>query len=256
MKQETKVRKMFVLDGGSFLYETAMMVFGRVGAETHQRVFTPMYAFETEEGWVLYDTGWPPEAIPMLVDLGMDPKIGDENSAVGQLKKIGVSPSDVTKIILSHLHVDHAGGLQFFPAARVYVQKDELAYALYPNSFQALAYARETFILPDIKWEVMEGDGVILPGLTTVLANGHTPGLQGLVVELPKSGFILLCADACYLRENYEQNLPPGNVWNPVLAQYALKRYHALLAILGARFFPGHEYDFFTREIDIAKPFE
>ncbi len=106
MREKTRVRRMFVLDGGSFLYETGMMVFGKVG-ETHQRVFTPIYAFETEEGWVLYDTGWPPEAIPMLVDLGMDPKIGDENSAVGQLKKIGVEPSEVTKIILSHLHHEY-----------------------------------------------------------------------------------------------------------------------------------------------------
>jgi glyoxylase-like metal-dependent hydrolase (beta-lactamase superfamily II) len=119
-----------------------------------------------------------------------------------------------------------------------------------------LPYFRETFAIPDIKWEIMEGDGVILPGLTTILANGHTPGLQGLVVELPKSGFILLCADACYLRENYEQDLPPGNVWNPVLAQYALKRYKAIQALLGARFFPGHELDFFTKEIDITQPFE
>ena len=256
MREKTQVKRMFVLDGGSFRYETAMMVFGKVHGETYTRAFSPIYAFETEEGWVLYDTGWPPEAIPMLVELGMDPKIGDENCVVEQLKKIGVAPSDVTKIIMSHLHVDHAGGLPFFPDAQVYVQKDELAYALYPNSFQALAYFQETFTNPDIKWEVLAGDSVILPGLTTILAHGHTPGLQGLVVELPQSGFILLCADACYLRENYELDLPPGNVWNPVLAQQALKRYKALQALLGARFFPGHEYDFFTKEIDITQPFE
>ena len=99
MREKTRVRRMFVLDGGSFQYETAMMVFGKVDGETHQRAFSPIYAFETEEGWILYDTGWPPEAIPMLVELGMDPKIGEENSAVEQLKKIGVAPSDVTKII-------------------------------------------------------------------------------------------------------------------------------------------------------------
>jgi N-acyl homoserine lactone hydrolase len=172
------------------------------------------------------------------------------------LKKIGVSPSDVGKIVLSHLHADHAGGLQYFPDTPVAVQKDELAYAFYPNSFQALAYARETFDMPDIQWEVMEGDGVILPGITALLAPGHTPGLQGLVVELPESGFILLGADACYLQENYEQDLPPGNAWNPVQAQYGLKRYEALQAILGARFFPGHDYEFFTKEVEVARAFE
>ncbi len=251
MRKKTAVKAMYVLDGGTFLYETAMMVFGKTG-ETHERIFTPFYAFDTEEGWVLYDTGWPSEAVPLLEGMGWEPKITEENSAVGQLGKIGVSPSDVKKIIVSHLHVDHAGGLQFFPDAQVYVQKDELSYAYYPNSFQALAYARETFAIPDIKWEILEGDGAILPGLTAILANGHTPGLQGLVVELHESGFVLLCADACYLRENFEQSIPPGNTWNAVLAQYALKRYQALQAILDARFFPGHEYDFFTKEVEIG----
>ena len=252
MRNKTKVKRMFVLDGGSFLYETSMMVFGRT-EESRHRIFTPFYAFDTEEGWILYDTGWAPEAVPVLVELGMDPEISDSNSAVGQLKKIGVSPSDVTKIVMSHLHVDHAGGLRDFPDARVFVQKDEIAYALYPNSFQALTYFQDAFTHPNVQWEVMEGDGVILPGLTAVLANGHTPGLQGLVVELPESGFILLCSDACYLRENFEQGLPPGNAWDPVLAQYALKRYQALQALLGARCFPGHEYEFFTKEIEIGK---
>ena len=255
MREKTKVKRMFVLDGGTFLYETAMMVFGKNG-EKHQRIFTPFYAFDTEEGWILYDTGWPPEAVPLLADLGLDPRIGDGNNAPAQLGRIGVRPSEVTKIVLSHLHVDHAGGLQYFPEAQVYVQKDELAYALYPNSFQALAYARETFAIPDIKWQVMEGDGVILTGITAILANGHTPGLQGLVVELPESGFILLCADACYLRENLEHSIPPGNAWNAVLAQYALKRYQALQSLLGARLYPGHDLDFFTKEIEIAKAFE
>lgn len=250
MREKTRVKRMFVFDGGSFVYETSMMVFGKEG---RQRVFTPFYALDTEEGWILYDTGWPPEAVPLLAELGMEPKVGDENNAVGQLGKIGVAASDVAKIVLSHLHVDHSGGLQYFPDAQVYVQKDELAYAMHPNSFQALAYARETFGMPDIKWELMEGDGVILPGVTAILANGHTPGLQGLVVELPESGFILLCADACYLRENFETGTPPGNAWNAVLAQYSLKRYRALQALLGARFFPGHEYEFFTEEIELTR---
>lgn len=255
MRGKTKVRRMFILDGGSFLYETAMMVFGTNG-ETHQRVFTPFYAFDTEEGWILYDTGWSPAALPILADLGMEPRVEEENSAAGQLAGLGVRPSEVRKIVLSHLHVDHAGGLAFFPEAQVCVQKDELAYALYPNSFQALAYFRETFTLPDTRWEILEGDSAILPGLTTILASGHTPGLQGLVVELPQSGFILLGADACYLRENLEQNLPPGNAWNPVLAQYALKRYQAMQSLLGARLFPGHDYGFFTEEVEIGTAFE
>ena len=124
MKKKTRVRRMFVLDGGSFVYETGMMKFG-MELDKRQRICTPFYSFDTEEGWFLYDTGWSPSVLPLLCQLGMVPEIGEENSAVNQLKKIGVAASDISSIILSHLHADHAGGLSFFPYAKVYVQKDE-----------------------------------------------------------------------------------------------------------------------------------
>ena len=88
-----------------------------------------------------------------------------------------------------------------------------------------------------------------------MLANGHTPGLQGLIVELPDSGFYILGADSAYLTENISDNLPPGSSWNPVLAQYSVKRFNALAKILGARYFPGHDYNFFTKEVKIAEAY-
>ncbi len=59
MRKKTRVRRLFVLDGGSFIYETGMMKFG-MDMDKRQRICTPFYAFDTEEGWVLYDTGWSP----------------------------------------------------------------------------------------------------------------------------------------------------------------------------------------------------
>jgi len=112
---------------------------------------------------------------------------------------------------------------------------------------------RPPFNMPHIKWSLLEGDEVILPGLGVMLANGHTPGLQGLIVDLPKSGFYLLGADSAYLTENIAENLPPGSSWNPILAQYSVKRFKTLAAMLGARYFPGHDYDFFTKEVKIAE---
>ena len=254
MREKSKVKQMFILDGGSFVYEVGMMKYGK-DLDKHKRIFTPFFAFDTEEGWILYDTGWPPEVVPLLEAMGLKPEISEENSATGQLKKIGISPGDVSKIIISHLHVDHAGGLQFFPEATVCIQKDEYAYAHHPNSFQALAYISSSFNMPHIKWNFLEGDEVILPGLGVMLANGHTPGLQGLIVDLPKSGFYLLGADSAYLTENIAENLPPGSSWNPILAQYSVKRFKALAAMLGARYFPGHDYDFFTKEVKITEAY-
>jgi glyoxylase-like metal-dependent hydrolase (beta-lactamase superfamily II) len=245
---------MFILDGGTLLYDRGLMKFG-MDMGKMQRIFTPFFAFDTEEGWVLYDTGWPIIAVPVLEAIGLEPEISEENLTVAQLKRIGVEPSDVSKIILSHLHVDHAGGLQSFLDADVYVQKDEHAYAMHPNSFQALAYAEETFNIPQIKWNFLEGDDLILPGLAVFMAPGHTAGLQCLIAELPESGFYVLAADAAYLQENLDENLPGGSSWNPVLAQYAIKRVKMLSAILGGQYFPGHDYDFFTSKVKLAEEY-
>lgn len=255
MREKTKVKRMFILDAGSFVYEMGMMTFGQ-NLEEKKLIFTPFFAFDTEEGWILYDTGWPPEAVPLLKQLGMEPQITDENSVIGQIKKIGLKPSDISTIILSHMHVDHAGGLKFFPDAKVYVQKDEFAYAFHPNSFNSTAYLSFAFDNPNIKWNFLEGDTQIIPGLTAMLANGHTPGLQGLVVELPQSGFFLLGADSAYLKKNIEEDLPPGSSWNPILGQYSIKRFKVLAKLLDARYLPGHDYEFFTKEVNLAQAYK
>jgi N-acyl homoserine lactone hydrolase len=255
MKQKTHVKRMFILNGGSFLYETGMMMMGKELAEK-RRIVTPFFAFDTDDGWVLYDTGWSLGAVPVLKSLGMSPEISEENIVSRQLKKIDVVPQEVSAVICSHLHVDHAGGLSFFPDARIFVQKDEFTYAMAPNMFQAHAYDPRLPRLSDAKWELLEGDQVILPGITAILAHGHTPGLQALVVELPKSGYVILGADSVYLMDNIQTGRPPGNVWNTVLAQYAISRLKALQSILDARLFPGHDGDFYREQVNFGKAYE
>ena len=253
MKEKTKVKQMVVLDGGSFLYETGMMMMG-TDLEKRGQIRIPFFAFETEDGWVLFDTGCPIEAVPILQSLGMEPHISEENSAAGQLEKIGVSLTDVSTVIVSHLHVDHAGGLKYFPDATICVQKDEYAYAKYPDTFMAHAYDKNSYEIPGLKWGLLQGDRVIIPGLTTLLSPGHTPGLQGLIVELPESGYVILSADSVYLEENFENDHPPGFVWNAAAAQYSVTRFKALQAVLDARFFPGHDFDFYKTKVIFGEP--
>ncbi len=255
MREKTKVRSMYVLDGGSFKYDKGMMTFGR-DLDKRIPVFVPFYAFDTEEGWFLYDTGWPPEAPAILDSMGWEPEITEENTTAAQLAKIGVDPADVAGIILSHMHADHVGGLREFPDSELYVQKDEYAHAYHPSSFNALAYLPFLFDLPEAKWNLLEGDGEIIPGLTVFLANGHTPGLQSLVVELPETGFYVLSADAAYLRENINDNLPPGSCWDPVTSQYSVTRLKALAKLLDAQHWPGHDHEFFTQDVKLLSEYK
>lgn len=254
MKEKTKVKSMYILDGGSFNYDIGMMQWG-TDLGTLKRIIVPYFAFETEEGWVLFDTGWSPINAPILENMGLEPLISEDNLVVAQLQKIGLAPKDVTKIIISHLHVDHGGGIPSFPHAEIIVQKDEFAYARYPNAFQARIYNRKLFEIPDLKWNLLAGDMEIMPGMAVVLANGHTPGLQALVVELPESGYFILAADSIYLKDNIEQGHPPGNVWNTVMAEYSVKRLKTLAAILGGRLLPGHDMDFYNNELNLGQAY-
>jgi glyoxylase-like metal-dependent hydrolase (beta-lactamase superfamily II) len=63
------------------------------------------------------------------------PKMDPAQAAISQVRALGFSPSDVRHILLTHMDLDHAGGLADFPSARVHVMQDELDEALDPKSF-------------------------------------------------------------------------------------------------------------------------
>lgn len=75
----------------------------------------------------------------ILLDAGLGYYVGAELQLHRQLRSVGLRPEQVTKVILSHLHKDHMGGIAYaeqsvvhpaFPNAHYYVQREELAYAL------------------------------------------------------------------------------------------------------------------------------
>lgn len=95
----------------------------------------PVMAFliETEDGYILYDTGSNPEAMTSywpknlqeIYPLYQKPEERLEN----QLALCGVKPEDVKTVVISHMHLDHAGGLYLFPHADIYVPKQDYEYA-------------------------------------------------------------------------------------------------------------------------------
>jgi glyoxylase-like metal-dependent hydrolase (beta-lactamase superfamily II) len=147
-------------------------------------------------------------------------------------------------VVISHLHYDHAGGAELFPDSELIVQQDEYAYAHYPASFFAPFYYRKNYDLPGYRWRLLDGDAELAPGLTVLRSDGHTPGHQSLLVELPRSGPVILAGDACYWREHVERERVPGVVWNPTLALHSIKRLKTLARLTGARIFPGHDPEF------------
>lgn len=120
----------------------------------------------------------------ILLDAGLGYRLGEELQIHRQLKAVGVQPGQVTKVILSHLHKDHMGGIAYedaasgwqasFPHATYYAQKTELEYAL---SMSSASY------LPSLlHWLSSYERLVLLDGTTTIgssihceLSGGHCP---------------------------------------------------------------------------------
>jgi N-acyl homoserine lactone hydrolase len=171
----------------------------------------------------------------------------EEDLLVHRLDLVGLNAENVDMVILSHLHYDHAGGAALFPKSELVVQKDEYAYAHHPASFFESFYYRKNFDLPGYRWRLLDGDTEILPGVTVLRSDGHTPGHQSLLVELPETGPVILSGDACYWREHADKERVPGVVWNPTLALHSIKKIKTIARLVRGRIFPGHDPVFWEK---------
>jgi glyoxylase-like metal-dependent hydrolase (beta-lactamase superfamily II) len=115
-----------------------------------------------------------------------------------QLAAVGIDPSKITFLALSHSHADHMGNANDYAAATWLVQEEERAFAFKDgqdtSAYRALAGSRTTLLHGD---HDVFGDGVA----TLLSTPGHTPGHQSLLVKLPKAGAILLTGDLYHYPE-------------------------------------------------------
>jgi glyoxylase-like metal-dependent hydrolase (beta-lactamase superfamily II) len=136
------------------------------------------------------------------------------------IQGLGLNPEDIDIIVGTHLHWDHCFNNDLFPKARILVQAEELRYAISPLPCHALFYESQLIRMtpPWIKAldriEVVEGRIELEVGISLVPLPGHTPGYQGVLVELD-SGRCLIAGDTCPLFENWQGNeqfahIPPG----------------------------------------------
>jgi len=116
-----------------------------------------------------------------------------QNTLEQSLKACGLTPEDVTDLIFTHLHFDHAGGstrldgsaaAPMFPNARHFVQKTQFEHALTRNERDRASYLDHNYmpIREAGLMELVEGDAELLPGVHVLTSEGHTPGLQTVLV--------------------------------------------------------------------------
>lgn len=199
-------------------------------------------------GWTLLDTGFAPSIRDRersrLVFRTRAPELpGDGDPLLDALGACGLTLDDVATVAVSHLHVDHTGGLRLVADGRpVVVQERELAFGL-DRATPGVGYLRDEYALPGLAWRTLDGDGPIAPGIDAVSTPGHTPGHMSYRVRMADGSRWLFAMDAIDLRVSLETGIPIGTSADPAddaLRQRSHDRLVALAAAEGARLVPGH----------------
>jgi glyoxylase-like metal-dependent hydrolase (beta-lactamase superfamily II) len=128
------------------------------------------------------------------------------------LRRAGVEPQDVDTIILTHNDFDHAGCVDAFANAHVYIQREELERyaesAALPGRFAFLTNVAQKDLpetLAARETTLVDGELELADGIRLVPAFGtHTPGTQYVVVDSDRDGRWILCGDLAYAYENID----------------------------------------------------
>ena len=146
-------------------------------------------------------------------------------------------------VIATHLHWDHCADNRLFPNAQIVIQKEELRAARSPFPVQH-GYVKE--LIENVNYTVISGDVEIAPGVRTILAPGHTYGLQGVLVEAEHNRY-LIASDAVGLFQSLKSDPPliSGIYVDMKLYYETLEK----ITKLSACILPGHDIRVFEKEV-------
>ncbi|GAA0277240.1 N-acyl homoserine lactonase family protein [Halobacterium noricense] len=232
--------KLYAFDTADWDYEYSSMVRGEQPGETYASP-CPCYLVDHPEGTVLVDTGVDPAMVadpehygnygaPQAADHTADIETNAGRRASALLTDVGYSPEDVDVVVLTHLHLDHAGDVKSFADAEIVVQQAELEYAWWPaDPFQRDLYLEGDFgVLRSPEFDVTPvegrydvfGDGAI----ECVPTPGHTAGHQSVKVDLENEGTVVLGGDVAFLETAYEADRQPSFAWDTETAIATARR--------------------------------
>jgi len=164
------------------------------------------------------------------------------------IARLGLKLEDITDVVLSHMHWDHADGADLFPKAKVWVQRDEFTYytgdAWQPGGKHGGIDADDVQALVRINTEGRLGlvngdDQEILPGVRCYIGGKHTRQSQYVGVN-SAGGTVVLASDNLYLYENLEKHAPIAQTFDRESNLRAQQRMRQL-ASRPELIVPGHD---------------
>jgi glyoxylase-like metal-dependent hydrolase (beta-lactamase superfamily II) len=257
--------KMHVLDLGKLRLDKNLVVANSTIATVREPnppgklIDIPMaaYLIEHPDGNILYDTGcnpdwsgpggrWPAHLQELF------PVVSSEECMLpNRLDALCISPNQIRHVVLSHLHCDHSGCVEYFKRSQIIVHEDEFSGALARAALhdQSTAYAPkdlQAWSKLDLNWRLVgrkEPDQALVDGVRLLnFGSGHSYGMLGLSVKLRGEPGVLLVSDACYTAENFGPPIrQPGINFDTLGAARTIQRIKALANETRARVWFGHD---------------
>jgi glyoxylase-like metal-dependent hydrolase (beta-lactamase superfamily II) len=195
----------------------------------------------------------------ILVDAGyIDTTYSNKNyiRPDSMLQKLGISPSEITDIILTHPHFDHISGIILFPEAEVWMQQDDYDYFIGPawqengdnRGFEKKDVENLLSVNSRGKLKLIKGDNInIFPGIKAYTGSKHTFENQYLVVNSnSRKNKILLASDAIWFYLNQEKHLPASICMDTAAYVQAIRRMDSLVTNRDL-IIPGHDNTLFSK---------
>ena len=163
------------------------------------------------------------------------------------LRLLGVDAATVRDVIITHLHYDHVGNLDLFPAAMLHLQDREMQYATGRHmGHEVFSGAYEVEDVVGMVRRVYagrvrfhDGDAELFPGVSVHLIGGHTMGIQAVRV-MTRRGWVLLASDATHLYANMGETRPFPIVYSVAEMVEGYRRMRGL-AEWPTHVIPGHD---------------
>jgi glyoxylase-like metal-dependent hydrolase (beta-lactamase superfamily II) len=232
-QQKPGVERMYVLYCGDIHLNDASSFTPGASGPAHLTV--TCYLIKHAKGWVLFDTGVGDHIAKMPE--GQKSRAGFwtvKKTLESQLAELGLKPTDIDFVVLSHSHGDHVGNLGLFSQSTLVVQKPEWEWQppVGVNPFKPGMKA----ITPEGDHDLF-GDGSVM----LIATYGHSPGHQNTLVRLPKTGAIMFTGDSVHTKANWEGSRAPKGNFDGAQSLKALERMRVVLKEAKAELWIGHE---------------
>jgi N-acyl homoserine lactone hydrolase len=192
------------------------------------------YLIHHKLGWMLWDTGIP-DAVASMAEPPPGPIPWHRNKTLAaQLAALGVQPADIKYIGISHTHGDHVGNVDLFPTATVLIQKAEYEWA-FASGHKPFSDSHPADQL--VGDHDVFGDGSVM----IISTPGHTPGHESLMVDLPRTGRVILSGDVAHFRDNFDNRRVPAGNTDKAQSVASMDHIADLIAKYHAQFWINHD---------------